>query len=118
MFRRSCTVLLLLVMQWQMLLTFTPVSISEQASALGHALVHVEGVGHHHHDDHSFQVEDDHGTPTQHVHHDVSHHTACLLPAAAVGLAHIRSTSPPTGVDDVQPSPYIEGPLRPPRHSA
>lgn len=83
-----------------------------------HALAHVAGEAHHHHDDGSFDV-DDSDESVQHLHADDCIHspvlTTALVSFEPVALVFIVSDRWDAAL---APPPFLEGPRRPPRSVA
>jgi hypothetical protein len=109
--------LLPLALLWQSLLAVAPSTIEAQSVAMAHALLHDEGVGHHHHDADSLTVEDL-GAPTLHQHHDGGHFHALPWSLPSQGAAYAEPLAPDRWQTPALPSPFLEGPLRPPRVQA
>ncbi|WP_424859209.1 MULTISPECIES: hypothetical protein [unclassified Tepidimonas] len=83
-----------------------------------HAVAHLLEQAHHHHDDGSVHV-DDSDESVQHVMVD-QWLGAPAMPAEPPALPHLRlvAASPPDHSISRIPTPYLEGPRRPPRSSA
>jgi hypothetical protein len=116
MTKRSRSLLLFLVMLWQVLLLLVPFNIAERAQALSHAMEHSEALLHHHHQDQSLHLEEATGQAIDHVHTDSGFSSAGLVPSGwpTVGVltpfVHLAMASASI------PFPHLEGPLRPPQH--
>lgn len=104
----------LFAMLWQAVAWLAPDARSRQAEQLGHLLVHVQAVGHHHLIDESLCLDGD----ADHRPHQ--HESGGLQPGIpiAANIADSPASPPslPTAVlRGVKPSAFLEGPLRPPR---
>lgn len=84
-----------------------------------HALAHMAGEGHHHHDDGSLHV-DDSDESVQHLHADDCIHSPALLTAtiAFEPFPAAVATVPDGWGTSLAPPPFLEGPRRPPRFLA
>ena len=83
-----------------------------------HAAAHVTEHAHHHHDDGSYHDEDSH-EGVLHVHADPWLGGAALLVASPeLPTVALPRASPPAVLVPPPPSPFLEGPRRPPRSIA
>jgi hypothetical protein len=108
---------LLLAMVWQTLGLLTPVNVADRATSLSHLVQHCEDFEHHHHMDQSLHA-DSAEESAPHVHADGGFGSAgpirsdeTLMGKALPVLLAIFKTA-------TIPSPYLEGPLRPPQRLA
>ena len=51
MSRRLCSLLLLIALLWQSVGMLSPFTVAQRAQQMGHVVVHVQDVDHHHHAD-------------------------------------------------------------------
>lgn len=112
--RRVVAFFLLMAMSWQAIALARPGSSINVLDDPAHAALHWQGTHHHHHDDGSVRCDD---TPdsAQHVLIDDIGMTAGLTSIAIDRADALPSTAPPGGQPGVAPSPFLEGPLKPPR---
>lgn len=98
---------------WQPLSALLPAALEARVEVIGHAVVHDQAVGHHHHDDASLHLGEADDAPHEHV------LDGGQPPALVVHAVGIEPGEPATGVraDEVAPlaSAELDGPLRPPR---
>ncbi|MBY0411705.1 MAG: hypothetical protein K2Q97_16660 [Burkholderiaceae bacterium] len=108
--------LLLMAMLWQAVAWLSPVYIEQQKEAIAHMVVHAQEADHHHHADQTLQVDDE-GSGVPHHHANQAAQVPGLPPAMVFGagdaLPSIWVPSAGTGPAQV----FLEGFLRPPRHS-
>lgn len=108
---------MLLAILWQSLAMLSPMSVAAKAMEYEHAALHAQTSGHHHHDDGSLHVEAVDST-SHHLHADSGLHSAGLPPGAINQALPAHATSPVGVPLATIPTPYLEGPLRPPRITA
>ncbi len=113
--RRTTVVFVMLIaMLWQSL---TMASVGSTINALAdqaHAALHLQGQGHHHHDDGSYHV-DDSNESAQHVFSDHVGAPAALLLASSQAFAPSAMAALEGRHETRVPSPTLDGPFRPPR---
>jgi hypothetical protein len=115
--KRVATITLLLIaMLWQSV-GMTRAGAWSPVSDLVHTVMHWQNEGHHHHDDGTYHV-DDSTESVQHLIADHSSATVGLLTSAPTELPVMRSASPDVRLERPGPSPFLGGPLRPPRLTA
>ncbi len=88
---------------------------TDRGGDTAHAVLHAEGVAHHH-DGHGGIQQDDSDASKQHVQHDCCTPFTAVLPAAALAVAApLLGSTLAHAVDRRHDSPYLEGLKRPPR---
>lgn len=88
---------------------------TDRGGDTAHAVLHAEGVAHHH-DGHGGIQQDDSDASKQHVQHDCCTPFTAVLPAgAATAYAPWFAAALARFVDHRHDSPYLEGLKRPPR---
>jgi hypothetical protein len=83
----------------------------------GHAALHWQQQGHHHHDDGSAHL-DDSADSARHLAADQLPTPLVAAAAERLALPHPGGSAPLACADSGLPSPFLEGPLRPPRATA
>ena len=118
MTRNNCATLLILAVLWQTLVWLTPWGQDQRVVDLTNSVAHAQAVAHHHHDDHSLQLDDLVSEAVQHHHAHEMVQLLGLLPGVN-GFALDRprplrfssSAGPITAV-------FLQGVLRPPQPTA
>ena len=114
---RIVPLMLALALVWQALALGRPGSSVNVLLDAAHAVLHWQGIGHHHHDDGSVQVEESPDASRHLLTDQAGGFTG--LPAAQPGapapIASIMPRGLPAGAG---PPPFLEGPLKPPRRPA
>lgn len=108
---------LLLAVLWQ---SVAIVRAGAPVDVLGdpaHAALHLQQKSHHHHHDGTFHLDDSEES-VRHVLSDNANATAAPPVSAPRDLPAQATGSPAGWHDALPPSPYLEGPLRPPRRRA
>ena len=111
--RRLRSLLFVLCLLWQPLSTLLPAALDARADAIGHAVVHDQAVGHHHHDDASLHLGETNEAPHQHV-PDGSQSAALAVEVTVVELG-TPATRVRTHMVAQPASAELEVLLRPPR---
>ena len=101
-------------MLWQAVAWLAPDARSRQAEQLGHLLVHVQAVGHHHLIDESLGLEAA-GEVTSHHHEGAGAQPGLLASAIFTDRSAPLPSTPSAASCDGKPCIFPEGPLRPPR---
>jgi hypothetical protein len=120
MLRRLLALLLVLATGWsaaaQATGGFAVVALDD------HAALHWAGTGHHHHqhdadgdDDGAAYHVDDSAESAQHLLADVAGGAAALVGTCSFDVGHLRPDLPRAGHSPQRSSPFLDGPLRPPR---
>ena len=113
--RRSTILLVMLfAMFWQSVALARIGSTVNVLTDQGHAVLHWQEEGHHHHADGSYHQDDS----KESVHHVVCDHLSMSLAMAAVPSHEFRLPryAAPSGVhENLVPEPTLDGLLRPPR---
>jgi hypothetical protein len=109
--------LVLAAMLWQGFASARPGSSINVLLDAQHAALHWQGEGHHHHegDGDSYHLDDSEESAS-HLALDQSGVTAFHMPQAA-SFAALGSGAVLVGEARAGPSPFLDGPLRPPRSS-
>jgi hypothetical protein len=116
-FRRALPILLLIAMSWQAMAMLNPLTVTERGIDPAHVAMHWQAPEHHHHGDQTLHLEESEGS-TFHLHADGGLNSAGLVTAGGFRLAMPQPFSPPTAKVTFVPTRFLEGPLRPPRHTA
>jgi hypothetical protein len=111
---RLRALVLLLAICWQALSVLSPMAIDAKSLEYAHVAMHLEASDHHHHDDGSLHAEPL-GNTLHHLHADGSFNATGLPPGAIGQAPPVRQAEPGAAPTVHKPSPYLEGPLRPPR---
>lgn len=112
MTRRVRALLLTLCLLLQALATLLPAGVEGRAEQFGHALVHAQALGHHHHDA-TLQLDADEAVAHQ---HGLDGGQPPCLPAVLVNIAAAKPASAMASSNvPVPPSAELQGLLRPPR---
>ena len=109
--------LLVLAVVWQTAALFTPWVSSHWAAELAHVAVHIQGDGHHHHDDQTLHL-DDNDSGSIHQHADASTYSLGLWQDTALHLVPVPLATVLSRADALWPPPLLDGLLRPPRASS
>ena len=111
---RIVPLMLALALVWQALALGRPGSSVNVLLDAAHAVLHWQGIGHHHHDDGSVQLDE---SPDASRHLLTDHAGGFTgLPAAQPGApAPVASSMPCVRPAGAGPPPFLEGPLKPPR---
>ena len=104
----------LFAMLWQAVAWLAPDARSRQAEQLGHLLVHVQAVGHHHLIDESLCLDGD-ADDRPHQHESDGLQPGILIKATVADTSASPLSSPTAILRGAKPSAFPEGPLRPPR---
>lgn len=94
-----------------------PLTVTERGIDPAHVAMHWQAPEHHHHDDQTLHLEESEGS-TFHLHADGGLNSAGLVTAGGFRLAMPQPFSPPTAKVTFVPTRFLEGLLRPPRHTA
>lgn len=105
---------LLFAILWQTLAMVSPMSIAAKSMEYEHAILHTQVSDHHHHDDGSLHLEALDASPS-HLHADTGYSGSGILPGAIAQELMAPLAGPGTDAANGGPSPYLDGPLRPPR---
>ena len=114
---RLVPLILAFALVWQSLALGHPGSSVNLLLDAAHAVLHWQGIGHHHHDDGSVQIDE---SPDASRHLLTDHAGGFTgLPAAQPDTpAPVASSMPCGRPAGAGPPPFLEGPLKPPRLSA
>lgn len=113
--RRSTVLFVLLfAMLWQSVALARAGSTANALADLGHAALHWQEEGHHHHEDGSYHL-DESKESAQHVLSDHVSATAALMVPASHAFPPPGSAAPGGLHDRLVPDPTLDGLLRPPR---
>lgn len=112
--RKLVLALMLIAMLWQSVALARAGSTVNALADPAHAMLHWLNVGHHHHEDGSYQVDDS---------KESTHHVAIDHPGATLAMATADShdflpagLAAPAGLrEPLVPHPVLDGLLRPPR---
>lgn len=116
--RRSFVLLIMLMaMLWQSVALARAGSTVNALADVGHAVLHWQGQGHHHHGDGSYHL-DDSLESTQHGLIDHVSATAALWNETPCAFAPLGTAAPDGVHDGPVPTPTLDGLLRPPRSHA
>lgn len=114
--RRSAVLLVMLfAMFWQTMAVARAGSTMNASAGLEHAVLHWQEVGHHHHQDGSFHLDDSKDS-AQHLLCDHLSATAAPMVSATHDFPPLASAAPGSMHEAVAPDPTLDGLLRPPRH--
>jgi hypothetical protein len=114
---RIVPLILALALAWQSLALGRAGSSINVLLDAAHAALHWHGIGHHHHDDGSVQL-DESPDASRHVLTDHAGGIAGLPAAQPRALEPVASTAPRGLPADAGPPPFLEGPLKPPQLAA
>lgn len=115
--RYTIVLVALFALLWQSVTLARPGSTVNVLTDREHAALHWHGEGHHHHEDGSYQLDNSNDAQF----HAVSDHltmTTALLPAIAHHFLASTATRPEGLPDARVAAPFLDGLLRPPRHTA
>lgn len=113
--RRRLSILLVLCMLWQSLACAGLGVLVTEGKEMVHAMLHFEGVSHHH-DDHvdGFHL-DDSAASRQHVMNDACLFAPVLLAEVVLPLLSLRAERPAVAIATEPAQPFLMGLERPPR---
>jgi hypothetical protein len=104
----------LFAMLWQAIAWVVPDARNRHAEQLGHVLVHMQAVNHHHLIDESLCLEAA-SDVTPHHHEGAAAQPGLLASASVTDRSAPRPSTPFAVLRDGKPCIFPEGPLRPPR---
>lgn len=106
---------MLFAMFWQTVAVARAGSTMNVSVGLEHAVLHWQEVGHHHHQDGSYHL-DDSKESAQHLLCDHLSATVALMVSAPRYFPPLTSAAPGSMRETAVPDPTLDGLLRPPRH--
>jgi hypothetical protein len=113
--RRSAVLFVMLfAMLWQALAMAHAGAPMSAVADLEHAALHWQEVGHHHHDDGSYHLDDSIAS-AQHMLTDHSSASVALVVTVSHDFPPLKAAAPGGLRETIAPSPTLEGLLRPPR---
>jgi hypothetical protein len=114
---RLRAIFLLMAIFWQSLSVLAPLTVATRATEMTHLAVHGQDADHHHHDDQALHMEEA-DEPMNHIHADAGFNTSGLLSTHLAAVTSARPLSPAWVEKSMGLSPFLDGPLRPPMHTA
>ena len=108
---------MLFAMFWQTVAVARVGSTMNASAGLEHAALHWQEVGHHHHQDGSYHLDDSNDS-AQHLLCDHLSATAALMVSAPRAFPPLASAAPGSMPETAAPDPTLDRLLRPPRHRA
>ena len=113
--KTACAVLLIASICFQGVALAKKVLAWERGGDAEHAVLHVDGVAHHHHEDGSVH-EDTSPKSKQHVQSEGCASVAGLPPSGTSAVVALNPSQPPAGIArEGHGTPFLEGLKRPPR---
>ena len=106
---------MLFAMLWQTVAVARAGSTMNVSAGVKHAALHWQEVGHHHHQDGSYHLDDSNDS-AQHLLCDHLSATAAPMVSAPHDFSPLASAAPGSMHETAVPDPTLDGLLRPPRH--
>ena len=114
--RGLTTFILMLCMCWQTLAHAGIAAVMPDLEERPHALMHLQGEGHHHGDGDASRVHEDNSLASaQHLASDCGHHAAVLVSCIDLRLPKLPPEVPVPTAAAPLPPPCLAGPERPPK---
>ena len=104
-------------MLWQALGALSSFTVDKLAAEISHAVIQNQETSHHHHEDHALHM-DEPDVPVAHQHTDGASALVGILPTPSRLAVLTQGSSPIVVRFLAHLSPYMEGPLRPPKFLA